>query len=135
MRARLTLLIFSAALLAKAEQPVPPTPDAPAGPKPIAIDERAVDVRLMFERLRHVSAPWATFRMPAILANIGDVIDIDDKQREAILAARKAYDEELVKKAAQWETEMKALRADVEAVGQGARKLARCQTRDRGRSC
>jgi Spy/CpxP family protein refolding chaperone len=115
MRASLTLLIFSAALLAKAEQPAAPAPapvpaPAPATPKPIAADERAVDVRLAFERLRAFPRP-GDIQNAGILANIGDVFDLDDNQRAAIRAARQAYDDEVVKKAAQWETEMKALRA------------------------
>ena len=50
-----------------------------------------------------------------VTANVADVFDVKDDEKAKIAALQEAYTKALLQKAAKWEDEMKALRADYEA--------------------
>ncbi|HLX60071.1 MAG TPA: hypothetical protein VKX17_02195 [Planctomycetota bacterium] len=88
--------------------------DAPPPDKPLTQDERSMNWLIAVERLR--TLPRAgDIQTAGILANIGDIVETTPEQKAAIAAALKAYDAALVQKTAQWENEMKAIRAECEA--------------------
>ncbi len=82
--------------------------------KTLTHEERSSEWLIAFEKLRTLPRP-GELRTAGIAANIGDVIEITPEQQASIAAALKGFDAAMVQKAAQWETEMKALRADYEA--------------------
>jgi hypothetical protein len=82
--------------------------------KPLTRDERSNEWLIALEKLRILPRP-GDIQNAGILANIGDVVETTAEQKAAIAGAMKAYDAALVQKTAQWEADMKALRAEYEA--------------------
>lgn len=99
----LTLNLFSA----QAETPKP-------APAPLVGEERSPEWLIAIEKLRSMPRP-GDIQNTNVLANITDVIETTPEQKATVLAVMKAYDAAMVQKAAQWETDMKAARAEYEA--------------------
>jgi len=86
----------------------------PAREKGIAQEERPADWLRATERLRWLPRP-GEIHNAGVLANVGDIVETTPEQKAAIVEALKAYDSAILKKAEQWETELKALRAEQQA--------------------
>ncbi len=100
------LLIFAAHLFAGQDAQKP-------GVAPLTQDERSTEWLLAIEKLRTLPRP-GDIQNAGILASIGDVIETTPDQKAAIKTAMKAFDAAMVQKAAQWESDMKAARAEFE---------------------
>lgn len=105
---------FLAALVAMSMCALAGQSAVPSADKPLTQEERSSEWLIALEKLRILPRP-GDIQNAGILANIGDVVETTREQKTAIAAAMKAYDAALVQKTAQWEADMKALRADYEA--------------------
>ena len=103
------LLILTTPLFAGQDAEKPAAPHSS-----LSQEERSSDWLLAVEKLRSLPRP-GDIQNAGIFANIGDIVDTTPEQKAAISAAMKAFEAAMVQKAAQWETEMKAARAEYEA--------------------